>query len=68
LLYPTLPIIFCGMCLFGFWSAMNYAGWLSLLGFIPLLLGLPLYWLSGKGSDTAESSYALAPSDEDSIS
>jgi basic amino acid/polyamine antiporter, APA family len=48
-LYPTLPIIFCGMCLFGFWSAMTTAGWVSLLGFIPLLLGLPLYWLSGAG-------------------
>src|SRR5207253_1496179 len=25
--YPTLPMIFCGMCLFGFWSAMTTAGW-----------------------------------------
>jgi basic amino acid/polyamine antiporter, APA family len=66
--YPLLPIIFCGMCLFGFWSAMTMAGWLSLLGFIPLFLGFPLYWLSGKGLDTAESSYSLAPSDEDRIS
>ena len=49
--YPLLPIIFCGMCLFGFWSAMSYAGWISLLGFIPLFLGLPLYWLSGKGAE-----------------
>lgn len=47
--YPVLPIIFCGMCLFGFWSAISYAGWISLLGFVPLFLGLPLYWLSGKG-------------------
>jgi len=47
--YPILPIIFCGMCLFGFWSAMSYAGWISLLGFVPLFLGLPLYWLSGSG-------------------
>jgi amino acid transporter len=46
--YPILPIIFCGMCLFGFWSAMSYAGWVSLLGFVPLFLGLPLYWLSGQ--------------------
>jgi amino acid transporter len=47
--YPLLPIIFCGMCLFGFYAAMRYAGWVSLLGFIPLFLGLPLYWLSGSG-------------------
>ncbi|MBM3997614.1 MAG: amino acid permease [Planctomycetes bacterium] len=45
--YPFLPMIFCGMCLFGFYAAMRYAGWVSLLGFIPLFLGLPLYWLSG---------------------
>ena len=25
---------------------MTTAGWVSLLGFIPLFLGLPLYWLS----------------------
>ena len=49
--YPLLPIIFCAMCLFGFWSAMSYAGWVSLLGFIPLFLGLPLYWLSGNGAE-----------------
>ena len=59
--YPTLPIIFCGMCLFGFWSAMSTARWISLLGFIPLFLGLPLYWLSGTGS-AQESAPPLAPS------
>jgi amino acid transporter len=66
--YPLLPIIFCGMCLFGFWSAMTTAGWVSLLGFIPLFLGLPLYWLSGQGSTQTESSQSLAPTDEDSLS
>ncbi|MBI2804621.1 MAG: amino acid permease [Planctomycetes bacterium] len=63
--YPILPIIFCGMCLFGFVSAINYAGWISLLGFIPLFLGLPLYWLSGLGGGQpevkmTETSYPLA--------
>jgi basic amino acid/polyamine antiporter, APA family len=69
LLYPTLPLIFCGMCLFGFWSAMSYAGWISLLGFIPLFLGLPLYWLSGKGPAPAEvlASPAPAPTVEERI-
>lgn len=52
--YPFLPMIFCGMCLFGFYAAMRYAGWVSLLGFIPLFLGLPLYWLSGTGPAPAE--------------
>lgn len=54
--YPILPIIFCGMCLFGFMSAMAYAGWVSLLGFVPLFLGLPLYWLSGTGPEQPEGS------------
>jgi amino acid transporter len=49
--YPVLPMIFCAMCLFGFFAAMDFAGWVSLLGFIPLALGLPLYWLSGKGHE-----------------
>lgn len=52
--YPTLPIIFCGMCLFGFWSAMTTAGWVSLLGFVPLFLGVPLYLLSGQVSGSGE--------------
>lgn len=57
--YPLLPMIFCGMCLFGFYAAMRYAGWVSLLGFIPLFLGLPLYWLSG-ASPTPEEPTAPA--------
>lgn len=66
--YPFLPMIFCGMCLFGFYAAMRYAGWVSLLGFIPLFLGLPLYWLSGTSpqpSETAEQPAAepLTPED-----
>ena len=34
---------------------MTTAGWVCLLGFIPLSIGLPLYWLSGKGHEPAES-------------
>lgn len=55
--YPILPIIFCGMCLFGFWSAMTTAGWVSLLGFVPLFLGLPLYLLSGTGAGSGPGSH-----------
>jgi basic amino acid/polyamine antiporter, APA family len=60
-LYPVLPIIFCGMCLFGFYAAMKYAGWISLLGFVPLLLGLPLYWISGKGHEAEVAAGATDP-------
>ncbi len=61
--YPLLPIVFCGMCLFGFWSAMTTAGWVSLLGFIPLFLGLPLYWLSGKGTESMEAAPTVGPAE-----
>ena len=45
-LFPLLPLIFCGTCFFMLYRAIAYAGSLSLLGVIPLLIGLPLYWLS----------------------
>jgi basic amino acid/polyamine antiporter, APA family len=62
--YPLLPMIFCGMCLFGFYAAMRYAGWVSLLGFIPLFLGLPLYWLSDSGETPPEPQPGFTPERE----
>jgi amino acid transporter len=47
-LFPVLPLVFCGMCVFGLYSAGTYAGWVSLIGLVPLAVGLPLYWLSGR--------------------
>jgi amino acid transporter len=45
-LYPLEPILFCGMCYFMLFSAIEYAEGLSLLGLVPVALGLPLYWIS----------------------
>jgi amino acid transporter len=45
-LFPLLPVVFCGMCVFGLYSASDYARWVSLIGVVPLAVGLPLYWLS----------------------
>jgi amino acid transporter len=45
-LYPLEPILFCGMCYFMLFSAIEYAGGLSLLGLVPVAAGLPLYWIS----------------------
>jgi amino acid transporter len=45
-LYPVLPLIFVAMCIFMLYSAIDYAGKLTLFGVIPLLLGVPLYFLS----------------------
>ena len=45
-LFPLEPIIFCLMCLYMLYSALVYAKGLSLLGLVPLAVGLPLYSLS----------------------
>ena len=46
--FPLLPLIFCGMCLFGLYSAATYAKWVSLIGVVPLLVGIPLYFVSSR--------------------
>jgi hypothetical protein len=38
------------MCLYMLYSAVDYAKGLSLLGIAPLLIGLPLYWLSERAT------------------
>lgn len=45
-LYPYLPTIFCAMCLFGLYSALKYAELVTLIGLVPLLIGVPLYAIS----------------------
>jgi amino acid transporter len=45
-LYPVVPLIFCLMCGYMLYSSIDYAGWLSLLGIVPLAIGVPLYFLS----------------------
>jgi len=45
-LYPLEPILFSGMCIYMLYSALTYAKGLSLLGIVPLLIGLPLYFIS----------------------
>ena len=45
-LYPWLPLTFCLMCCFMLYASLSYAKALSLLGIVPVLLGLPLYFFS----------------------
>jgi len=47
-LYPLPPIIFSATCIYMHWCSLDYASWLALLGVLPLLAGLPLYWLGRK--------------------
>ncbi len=44
--FPLCPLLFCGMCGFGLYSAVNYAGPLLPLIAIPFALGIPLYFIS----------------------
>jgi amino acid transporter len=53
-LYPLLPLIFCATCVFGIYAAGKYAGWVVLLGVVPLVVGLPLYFVSTKRGSPAE--------------
>lgn len=44
--YPLLPLIFCATSIYGMYSALSYAKEVSFIGWVPLLLGLPLYFFS----------------------
>ncbi|WP_339727067.1 amino acid permease [uncultured Gimesia sp.] len=45
-LYPATPLLFCGTSIYMLYSSLMYAWGLTLLGLIPILIGVPLYWLS----------------------
>ncbi|MCA9005231.1 MAG: amino acid permease [Planctomycetaceae bacterium] len=45
-LYPVTPILFCLTCLYMLYASLEYARGLALLGLIPVLIGVPLYWMS----------------------
>lgn len=47
-LYPLLPLIFCVTCMFMLYRALTWGKTVSLLGFIPLAIGIPLYYLSSR--------------------
>jgi amino acid transporter len=45
-LYPLPPIVFCATCLYMLYSSLAYAKGLSIIGLLPLAIGLPLYGVS----------------------
>lgn len=45
-LYPLVPMIFCGMCVYMLYSSTIYIGWRTLFVVALLLAGVPLYLLS----------------------
>jgi amino acid transporter len=42
-LYPVPVILFCLTCTYMLWSSLEFAGWLSLIGFAPLVVGAVLW-------------------------
>ncbi|MDA1015320.1 MAG: amino acid permease [Planctomycetota bacterium] len=44
--YPIVPLIFCLTSVYMLYSSLTYAKQLSLIGIVPLVIGLPLYWVS----------------------
>jgi amino acid transporter len=47
-LFPLVPLIFCGYCGYMLYSALDFAKWISLIGALPLALGLVLYAVAHK--------------------
>lgn len=45
-LFPLPPLIFCATCMYMFYSSLTYARALSIIGLVPLAIGVPLYWFS----------------------
>jgi amino acid transporter len=44
--YPLPPLIFCATCLYMLYSSLDYARGLSIIGLLPLAIGVPLYGIS----------------------
>lgn len=45
--YPATPLVFCAACAFLAYSAIVYKPWVALSALGILLVGGPLYWISG---------------------
>ncbi len=46
--YPVVPLIFIAVCCYMLYASVVYARALCLLGVVPLLIGIPLFLVSGR--------------------
>jgi APA family basic amino acid/polyamine antiporter len=46
--YPVVPLIFIAVCGYMLYASVIYARALCLLGVVPLLIGIPLFLVSGR--------------------
>ncbi|HUE14157.1 MAG TPA: hypothetical protein VMR25_08340, partial [Planctomycetaceae bacterium] len=53
--YPIVPLIFISVSGYMLYASVAYARALSLLGIVPLLIGIPLYLI--RGAKDATNSY-----------
>lgn len=42
--FPLPPLVFCAACGYMLYSSLDYAGWLTLLGVVPLVAGVGLWF------------------------
>jgi amino acid transporter len=47
-LYPVVPLVFIAVCGYMLYASVVYARALCLLGIVPLLIGVPLFLISGR--------------------
>jgi len=52
-LYPFVPFIFCLTCAWMLYNSITYARWLSVIFAVPVLVGVVIYFLSGKSQNQA---------------
>jgi len=52
-LFPLPPIVFCATCCYMFYSSLTYARGLSIIGLLPLAVGVPLYFVSERRREGA---------------
>lgn len=62
--YPLPPLVFCGMCAYMLWSSLAYAGMITLVWIVPVLVGIPVYWVSSSRQNRGEMTNDELPNDE----
>jgi basic amino acid/polyamine antiporter, APA family len=60
--YPVVPAVFCATCLYMLYSAVTYAGMLSLVGMVPPLVGVVVYLFFGRSGQTLSGPAGPPPS------
>jgi amino acid transporter len=66
-LFPVLPLVFCGTCVYMLYSSVKWAEELSLIGVVPLAAGVPLYFVSKRQPAAADEPLADMPAPEPTV-